>query len=335
MPLHKPRLMNFRSHAQLDKLPIKQIFSGIFRIDNIKNDTNKTGNKNINIDLHDSTGFQIGQCETSVLSWLPTKPYQLVNIQGYIDQILSDGLVQILSIEPVIGISNMNVFQTLPRELCVDPIWLDRLISIRRSIKSPALGRFVDTLFLEDDIAFAFLQVPASSKYHHNKIGGLLAHSVEVAEITFNQDYVNEGVRDIAVVAALLHDVGKVRTLRTNLASTTLGKMVGHDSLTLEVCAFALRELDKTWPDAAYTLRHVWTCASPAAKYGFEANCTIANKIQYADKLSVERYYDKQTFKANNKLTGLAWDGKKYYWRPSDEPLSNERSSLCLQSNTH
>jgi 3'-5' exoribonuclease len=330
MPLHKPRTINLKSLAQLNKLPLKSIFNGTYRIGNIKKDMKGTGNSHLRLDLHDATGFQIGQCETSVLTWLPTKPYQLVNVQGYLEQTVDHDFVHILCIEPANIINSANVIQSLPRKLCLDPAWLDRLDGIRRSIDSPALCRFVDTIFSDDEIALAFLQVPASSKHHHNKIGGLLAHSVEVAEITADLDYASEGVRDIAVVAALLHDLGKVRTLTTSLASTTLGKMVGHDSLTLEICALALRQLDKTWPDAANTLRHVWTCASPAARYGFEANCTMVQKIQYADKLSVERYYDQQTFTAMKKTTGLAWDGKKYYWRPSDEPKSNERSNICL-----
>lgn len=333
MPLHKPRTINLKSEAQLNKLPFKQIFSGIYRIGSINTDLKVNASKILNIDLHDATGFQLGQCESSMLQWLPTKPYQLINLQGYVEQTLSHDLVHILSVEPANDISRDNVFQYLPRRICADPTWLDRLISVRRSIESIALGRFVDTLFSEDEIAFAFLQVPASSKYHHNKIGGLLAHSVEVAEITYGLDYANEGLRDIAVVAALLHDIGKVKTLSLDLKSTTIGKMVAHDDLTLEICARALKNLDKDWLDAALTLRHAWTCGSPAARYGFEANCTLVTKIRYADKLSVERFNDKQIFKARNKTTGLAWDGKKYFWRPSAEIINNERSDLCVISN--
>ncbi|MES2662917.1 MAG: HD domain-containing protein [Pseudomonadota bacterium] len=331
MPLHKPRTINLTSVAQLNKLPTKQVFSGIYRIGEINTNSKLNTSKILNIDLHDATAFQVGQCESSLLNWLPTKLYQLVQVKGYVEHTTST--VQILEIEPFVGMENINVLQNLPRILCADSIWLDRLINVRKGIESPSLGRFVDTLFSDDEIAFSFLQVPASSKFHHNQIGGLLSHSVEAAEITYGLDYANEGLRDIASVAALLHDIGKVRTLGNNLKSTTIGKMVGHDSLTLEICANALKELDQAWSDAALTLRHIWTCASAGAKYGFESNSTLATKVQYADRLSVARFYDKQIFKASNKTKGLAWDGKKYFWRPSDEVLNNERSRLCVIPN--
>ena len=333
MSLHKPRTI--KQPLQLDKLPIRQIFSGIFRMSNTKSSEEKNGVSYTNIELHDATGFQIGLCETSIINWLPNKQYQLVNMRGYFEQNATKNLVHIIEISPTNGFVNIGGILSLPRKLCINPIWLERLINLRRNIESPALGRFVDLLFADDEIAFAFLQVPASTKYHHNYIGGLLEHSVEVAEITSQQDYENNEMRDIAVVAALLHDIGKVRTLGINLETTALGKVVGHDSLTFEICALALRDLDKSWSSASYTLRHVWSCATPGAKYGFEPNCTIANIIRYADKISVDRYYEKQTFKDNNKTDGLAWDGKKYYWRPSPETKSKDRSDLCLLTNTH
>lgn len=333
MSLHNSRMT--KQPLQLDKLPIKQIFSGMFRIGISKAGEVRNGVNYTNIELHDASGFQVGQCESTVINWLPSKPYQLVNVKGYFEQNANQSIVHIMEIYPTNDFINIGTILSLPRKLCADSSWLERLITLRRKIESPALGRFVDMMFTDDEIALAFLQVPASTKYHHNDIGGLLEHSVEVAEITSKQDYVNEEMRDIAVVAALFHDIGKVRTLGINLLSTSLGKVVGHDSLTLEVSASALKELDKTWSDASYTLRHVWSCATPGAKYGFESNCTIANIIQFADRLSIDRYYENQAFKNYKKMDGLAWDGKKYYWRPTAETKSNEGNDQCLLANTH
>ncbi|MEQ1766100.1 MAG: HD domain-containing protein, partial [Methylotenera sp.] len=202
-------------------------------------------------------------------------------------------------------------------------------------IKSPTLGNFVDSIFADDAIALAFLQVPASIKYHHNEMGGLLAHSVEAAETTANQTYASSDERDITVVAALLHDIGKVRTLGNNMATTLLGKMVSHDAMTLEVCAVALRKLDHTWPDAANTLRHIWTCASPGARYGFTPICTLANMVRFADKLSADEYDSRATFKSKQIKDGMAWGDNKYHWRPAPETTINERSDVCLLTNIH
>lgn len=202
-----------------------------------------------------------------------------------------------------------------------------KLIEIRQGLKSLALGRFIEQLFADNDIAKAFLQLPASTQHHHNEIGGLLAHSVEVAEIMSGLSYDSPGERQIAIVAGLLHDIGKVRTLKSNLTPTQTGKMVSHDHLTLEVCAEALKALDKTWSAAADTLRHVWTCASPGAKYGYQANCSIAHKLRYADKESVRKYEASKLFKLRDKADGLVWNEhqQSYIWRPTVEPKLNHK----------
>ena len=332
MPLHKPRPIKVL--AQHDKLAIPQLFSGVYRMCKTKAGGEINGIHYTTIELHNASGIQVGLCETETINWYQNIPYQLVNARGYALNGANEHLVHILEIKPADDKIGINTILSLPKTLCKDTEDLDKLVSLRRSIESPALGQFVDTLFADDDIAIPFLQVPASSKYHHNYAGGLLAHSIEVADFTSNQSYDSKDEREIAMVTALFHDIGKVRTLGANLASTNLGKMVGHDDLTLEICATALKELDKTWPEASYTMRHVWTCATPGAKYGFERNCTIANIVQFADRLSVDRYDQNETFKSSNKSHGLAWDNKKFYWRPAAETKSIEGNHLCLLTNT-
>lgn len=55
------------------------------------------------------------------------------------------------------------------------------------------------------------------------------------------------------------------RKLNPEHALTSLGKLVGHVEMTLEICAAGLRWLDAEDPSAAILLRHIWTCSSPAS----------------------------------------------------------------------
>lgn len=321
------------SNIPLNNLNIRNIINGVYRICNKQEHVLIDGVSYTKIELHDATGLKIGLYETKSFHWVSSKPYALVNLRGYALDSNNQSLIQVLDISPQnkVGIDAML---SLPKALFNDPDDLEILISMRRSIESPALGQFLDALFTDTEIAIPFLQLPASSNHHHNTYGGLLKHSLEVAKIASDQCYDTPDERDIALVAALLHDIGKVRTLGTNLRATSLGKMLGHDALTLEVCAPALKLLDKEWPEAAYTLRHVWTCGTPGARYGFERNCKIANIIQFSDRLSVDLYDENKAFTANNKTDGLAWDGKKYYWRPTAEPKSNKRNNICQLTST-
>lgn len=224
----------------------------------------------------------------------------------------------------------------LLQEMNVNPAWMDRLIELRQNLHSPALGQFIDKLFDDKNIAQAFLHIPASTQYHHAEGGGLLAHSIEVAEIMYSLSYNNQDERHIATVAGLLHDIGKVRTLGVNHATTQIGKMVGHDQLTLEVCAEALKTLDKTWPEAANTLRHVWTCSTPGSRFGFQPNCSIAHKLRFADGESMRKYDANKLFKSRGKFYGLVWNElqQSYIWRPKTEiKPSVRRSVFCIPSN--
>ena len=336
MSIHKQR-NTIRESSSLGQplcLTEKTYYSGFFRILAKQSYQVIDRIKYIEIELHNSSGKAYALCDCNLFIDAKLKHYELVKLLAYKKNVDANQLY-IQQITPARSNINIHSILSLPRKLSSEPKCLERLVSIRNSIASPALARFVDTIFSDNEIALAFLQVPASRNHHHSNPGGLLEHSVEVAENVALHTYRNNDERDIAVVAALLHDIGKVRTLKADTSTTQLGKMVGHDDLTLEVCATALKELDKDWLDASYTLRHVWTCATPGSKYGYEQNCNIARIVQKEDGLSACRYDENQLFKLKKQNDGLTWDGKKYHWRPTAEPLITKWRTMCLKSNTH
>jgi 3'-5' exoribonuclease len=211
-----------------------------------------------------------------------------------------------------------------------DEDYLEQFDALRGSIRSPSLAKFLNILFSDPDIAIPFIEVPASINHHHAVKGGLLMHSVEAALVANQLDYKNSGERDISIVATLLHDIGKIKSYTTNGRTTNLGKLVCHDHLTLEVCAVALRSLDQDWPDAANTLRHIWTCASAGSRYGFQPSTPLANIVKFSDKFSVDNYDHDNAFKKNIKSSGFAWDAKRYFWNPTNEKIKPERRRICF-----
>ena len=87
---------------------------------------------------------------------------------------------------------------------------------------------------------------------------------------------------DIIALGALLHDIGKTVTLSESMIYTATGTMVNHDSLTLELCASALKQLSQTNPRYADILRHIWTCEKEQFRYSIKLN--IASQIQRFDR---------------------------------------------------
>jgi len=175
------------------------------------------------------------------------------------------------------------------------PETLLQLKTLVDSLSSRHLTRFVSDVLVNSDIGINFLQCPASLRHHHSFVGGLLAHSVDVANRLLCENQFKGAERDIAIVVALIHDIGKTRTLSPTGHRTHLGTVVDHDELTLEICAKAFVRLDKFEPQSALMLRHILTCASPGSRYGYEAITPIASKLQLADKASASMHFTSTT----------------------------------------
>ncbi|TMM47055.1 HD domain-containing protein [Colwellia ponticola] len=177
---------------------------------------------------------------------------------------------------------------SLPCALSPDKSLLPLFFSLVESIENNALKEFIAEVLMPSNVCVPFIQAPASLNYHHNYPGGLLAHSIEVAQIVSNIPWQESNSRDLAITAALLHDIGKVKTLTANMRRTPIGHWVDHDALTLEICSKALATLERLDENSATLLRHIWTCASPGARYGYKAATPIASAIQGADRLSAD-----------------------------------------------
>jgi hypothetical protein len=118
---------------------------------------------------------------------------------------------------------------------------------------------FVQEVFSDRKLLESFMRIPASRHHHHAYPGGLFIHSVDAAWEVFRNSSLPKRDRDIAMTAALLHDVGKVVTHDPEGKLADMGRHVDHDALTLSVLDSPLRHLDKYDKEAALFLRHYLT----------------------------------------------------------------------------
>ena len=106
-----------------------------------------------------------------------------------------------------------------------------RIRSLVDSIRDPDLFRLGELIFGDSEFMEKFTGSPGGKKWHHSYLGGLLEHTVAVAELC---DLVAqkhpELNRDLLVLAALLHDVGKIweYSATTLIDYTDEGRLVGH-----------------------------------------------------------------------------------------------------------
>lgn len=151
-----------------------------------------------------------------------------------------------------------NSLSVLPISLCPQPDVLKAFLVLATRISSPLLRKFLDDALLQPKVGISYLQCPATMRGHHSYAGGLLEHSVEVAWNVAGVHALSPIERDVAVVAALLHGIGRTKTFSTGTSRTELGAIVAPEFLTLEICAEALSNLEGESPALANHLRHIW-----------------------------------------------------------------------------
>ena len=106
------------------------------------------------------------------------------------------------------------------------------LLALIDTVKDPNLNGILRAFFVEDaDFIKAFKKSSAAKAMHHSFIGGLLQHTLSVAQIS---DYVAGHYSiinsDLLVTAAICHDIGKVNELSSFPENdyTDVGNLVGH-----------------------------------------------------------------------------------------------------------
>jgi len=141
---------------------------------------------------------------------------------------------------------------------------LARLKEILDTVERPALRALLDCLWADQDLMAALKRAPAAEKLHHAYLGGLLEHTLSVAEaaVLLARHYPKLD-RDLLLVGVLWHDIGKTRELHydESFGYTDAGKLVGHlvqGVLMLEEKIRQVRAAGTEFPETlAHVLRHL------------------------------------------------------------------------------
>ncbi len=154
----------------------------------------------------------------------------------------------------------------------IEPLW-KRLRGLVTVVADADLRRLLEGVFPDPpgtDMARRFRQAPGGKRMHHDYIGGLLEHTVSVAEVCRFLSTHYEGVDgDMLVAGALLHDIGKVDELsyEGTFDYTDEGRLLGHLYMGAE---WVSRECEETGipPAKAMLLKHIILSHHGELEYG-------------------------------------------------------------------
>ncbi len=139
----------------------------------------------------------------------------------------------------------------------------------------------------------AFKRTPAAKTLHHNYLGGLLEHVVELVALAGDvARHFSSVDKDLLKTGAFLHDIGKVRELsvRKSIEYTTEGKLLGHISLGYEMVSDKIRDLPGFPSELAMLLKHIMLSHHGAYEFGSPKRPKIQEAIivNYLDDLSAK-----------------------------------------------
>jgi len=162
---------------------------------------------------------------------------------------------------------------------------MDALIS---NVKTPTLRTLLKSVFsgkFYDD----FCKNPAGMKLHHAYTGGLLQHSVDVAELALSMaEKIGNVDKDLVVSGALLHDIGKVREISSGIGFpyTTEGRLLGHITMSVMMVREAAAEL-KMPAASLQQLEHIILSHHGDQEKGSPMACATKEAfiVHYADEL--------------------------------------------------
>lgn len=116
-----------------------------------------------------------------------------------------------------------------------------------KSVEEPYLKGLLEGFFEDPRFMAVFERAPGAKRRHHNYVGGLLEHTVNVARLcdTLSRFYPLD--RDLLLTGALLHDLGKTQeySLKASIDVTDEGRFIGHLPLT---AAMVGRKIDEEAP---------------------------------------------------------------------------------------
>lgn len=162
------------------------------------------------------------------------------------------------------------------------------------SVKEKHLHELLENVFVKDvDFRKKFVYNTAAKSVHHGFIHGLLEHTVSIAKTVDAICSVNKDLnRDLAIAAALCHDIGKVREY-TDFPSpdyTDEGQLLGHIVIGYDILSRKIDDV-KEFPEKLKTeFLHIILSHHGKLEYGSPKLPALmeAMAVSFADELDAK-----------------------------------------------
>jgi 3'-5' exoribonuclease len=219
----------------------------------------KTGNAYLKLKLVDRSGEMEGRIWTSVENLTESfEKDDFVRVLGKAVSFQEHLQLSITHIERVREeeILFLDFFPMTEKD--IDEMF-QSLLEISQQIKNLHLSQLLQLFWEDEPFIKLFKVAPASKWLHHNYLGGLLEHTLSLAQLVLKITWHYSGVnQDLLLTASILHDLGKVDELsyHRSFDYSDEGRLLGHIILGLERVEDKIRQLPDFPKDLSMLLKH-------------------------------------------------------------------------------
>lgn len=135
-----------------------------------------------------------------------------------------------------------------------------KLLEYASGMKNEWLKKLVLKVFSDEKIVARFKRAPAAKVMHHAYLGGLLEHVVGLCGLAKQiAAHYPELDGDLLLMAAMLHDVGKLEELcyERAIGYTVEGQLLGHIVMELETVSKAMDAIEGYPPNLKVVVQHI------------------------------------------------------------------------------
>jgi 3'-5' exoribonuclease len=214
--------------------------AGVFACTRKDRLTARTGTPYLAVELRDRTGAVEGRVFRDADRFASAfERGDLVRVAGRVERFRDALQVEVRAIARAEG-ADADPAAFLPATLR-DVGELDGFLdALAGEVRHPAFRALLDATVGEPGLRAALRRSPATRNGHHAYLGGLLEHTVAVAQLCVTSCELHPALdQDLLLTAALVHDLGRTRELRlgAEIALTDEGRLLGHVELGLRLLA--------------------------------------------------------------------------------------------------
>ncbi|HEV2813380.1 MAG TPA: HDIG domain-containing protein [Solirubrobacteraceae bacterium] len=215
-----------------------QAVDGVFACTRKDRLTARTGTPYLAVELRDRTGSVAARAfrDADVLAGRFDRG-DLVRVRGRVERFRDELQVELADVaRAAAGEADPAAFLPVAyRDLDELDGFLEHLAG---EVHDPQYAALLGRLLGDDALRAEWRRAPCTRDGHHAYLGGLLEHTVAVAQLAAETCQLHVRLNsDVLITAALVHDLGKTREFSygADIALTEAGRLLGHVELGLEL----------------------------------------------------------------------------------------------------